>query len=154
MDISRESNLIAKESRKPGDSKDRAFAHLWLYYFQVPDLYARGGKVWNLEFDADGSLALLALAGAAHAPAEATCHTSANFIVTLDRWKIEFCTHEKFLATSKLFDFPYNSTFLGGVMYAAYVGPKAWCIGVVGDRDQYLDIVGCAPTFELCLCLR
>ena len=146
----------SRRERKWNGEKDNegnekhCLTHLWFYNLQISDLYARGRKIWNLEFDTDWSFALFALACAAHASAESTGHPSAKLIIPFDRGKIELCAHEEFFAASELLDLPYDSTFLRSIMYSANVCSKSWGVGVVGDRDQDLDIVGCAPALELC----
>lgn len=129
--------------------------YLGFYDFQIPHLDAAGGEVRNLELDAYGPLALARERGrASHAATEAARHAAAVLVIAFDRGQAEFGAHEEFLPAAKLLDLPHNGRLLGRIVHGPDVCPEAWRIGVFGDGDEDLDVVGRGAALELRSCLE
>lgn len=70
-------------------------------------------------------------------------------VVAPDTGEAQLGAHEELLLAAKLLDLPDDGALLGGVVHGANVCPEARGVGVVGDGDDDLDIVGGAAALEL-----
>ena len=70
-------------------------------------------------------------------------------VVAFDRGEAQLGAHEELLAAAELLDLPDDGAFLGRVVHAADVGAEARRVGVFGDGDEDLDVVGRGAAFEL-----
>lgn len=75
-------------------------------------------------------------------------------VIAFDRGQAQFGAHEEFLAAAKLLDLPHNGRLLGRIVHGPDVRPEAWGIGVFGNGDQDLDVVGRGAALELRSCLE
>ena len=107
--------------------------YLGLNDLQIPHLYSRRGKVWNLELYLYRPLAFTRT-DTTHGAAEAAHHASAFVVITTDRWKAKFGAHEELFTSTKLFDLPHNRCGLRSVVNGANVGSEAGRICVLWDR--------------------
>lgn len=127
--------------------------HLGLCNLEISDLDATRRKVGNLKLDLDGPLGALA-ADASHAAAKAARHAAAVLVVAPHAGEAELGAHEELLVASKLLNLPDDGALLGGVVHGADVGSEPGRVGVVGDGDDDLDVVGGAAALELGLGLE
>lgn len=123
--------------------------YLWLRDLQVSHLDTARGEIWDLKFDLNGSLGALAGTDATHASTKATSHTASVLIVTTDTGQTKLGAHQELLAATKLLDLPHNGALLRRVVHTSYVCPKARRIGILGDRNNDLDVVCRASPLEL-----
>ncbi len=124
--------------------------HLRLDYFQIPHLDPACREIGYLELDADRPLPSLRSAQPPHAAPEPAGHAAAVLVIALHGGQAQLGAHEEFLAPAELLDLPDYGGLLGGVVHGADVGAEARGVGVFGDGDEDLDVVGCGAAFELC----
>lgn len=117
---------------------------------EISHLDTTGGEIWDLKLDLNRSLGTLSrTANTTHTSTKTTSHSTTMLIVTSYTRQAQLCTHQELLATSKLLDLPHNGALLGRVVHGADVGSETRAVGVVGDRDDDLDVVGGAASLEL-----
>ena len=136
----------------PERKKTQNKAHLRFDDLEVAHLDPARGEIGYLEFDADRALALASSAQAgdpAHAAPEAARHAASVLVVAFDRGEAQLGAHEELLAAAELLDLPDDGAFLWRVVHAADVGAEARRVGVFGDGDEDLDVVGRGAAFEL-----
>ena len=75
-------------------------------------------------------------------------------VVAPDAGEAQLGAHEELLVAAKLLNLPDDGALLGGVVDGANVGAEARGVGVVGDGDDDLDVVGRASSLELGLGLE
>jgi hypothetical protein len=126
--------------------------YLRLDNLQIPHLYPTRRKIRNFKLYINRPLSL-ARAHTTHTAAKPTHHAAALFVVAADAGEAEFGAHEKFFAAAKLLDFPDYGGGFGRVVYGADVCAETGGVGVFGDGDGDLDVVGCGAAFELRSCL-
>lgn len=97
----------------------------------------------------NGPLGTFAATDTTHAAAKATSHATTSVVIAADTGQAQLGAHHKLLIAAKLLNLPDNGALLGGVVDGANVGAEAGGVGVVGDGDDNLDIVGGAAALEL-----
>ena len=117
--------------------------HLRLNNLEVPNLDSRCREVRNLELDADGSLGLSAASNTTHASAEPSHHSTSLLVVASHAGQTELGAHEELFAATELLDLPHDGACFGCVVHRADVGAEFGRVGVFGDGDGDLDVVGC-----------
>lgn len=127
--------------------------YLRLGNLQVPHLNTARREIGDLKLDVDGSLRLADGPGTAHTTSKSTRHAAAGLVVALDGGETQLRAHQELLAAAELLDLPDDGGLLGGVVHCSDVGAEAGRVGVFGDGDEDLDVVGGAAAFELCFCL-
>ena len=70
-------------------------------------------------------------------------------VIAFDRGQPQLGAHQEFLATAKLLDLPDDGRLFRRIVHGADVGAEAGRVGVLGDGDQDLDVVGGGTAFEL-----
>ena len=129
-------------------------AYLGFCNLQISDLDTTGCEVWDLELDLDRPLTSLSTTNTTHATTETTRHTTTGLIVAPHAGEAKLRAHEELLVAAKLLNLPDDGALLGGVVDGAKVGAEARGVGVVGDGDDDLDIVGRGAALELGLGLE
>ncbi len=70
-------------------------------------------------------------------------------VIAPDAGQTQLGAHEELLAAAELLDLPDDGALLGRVVNRADVGAEARRVGVVGDGNDNLDVVGGATALEL-----
>lgn len=148
---SKQSRGGAGEERRGGEED---YMYLGFCDLQITDLDSAGCEVGDLELDLDRPLAGLGTTDTAHAAAKTTRHATARLVVTSHAGQAQLGAHEKLLVAAKLLDLPDDGALLGGVVDGADVGAEARGVGIVGDGDDDLDVVGGGAALELGLGLE
>jgi hypothetical protein len=125
---------------------------LWLNNLQIPHLNSTRRKVRNFKLDINRPLSFTS-AHTTHTASKPTHHAAALFVVAAYRRQPEFSAHEEFLAAAELLDFPDDGRGFGRVVDGADVCAEARRVGVFGDGNGDLHVVGCGAALELCSCL-
>lgn len=128
--------------------RGKSVSYLGLCNLEVSHLDTTCRKVWNLKLDLNRSLRTLA-ANTAHATTKTTSHATADLVIAAHAGQTKLRTHQKLLVATKLLNLPDNGALLRGIVYGADVGAEARRVGVVGNGDNDLDIVGRASSLEL-----
>jgi len=127
--------------------------YLRFNYFQIPHLDPTCREIRYLKLHTDRPLPLRSTPNPAHTSTKPTRHPATVLIVTFYRGETQLGAHQELLGAAELLDLPDDGGLFGRVVHGADICAEPWRVGVFGNGDQDLDVVGCAAALELCFCL-